>query len=164
MQLAHRFDIYSIERHVSKVETWLEFPASSSFSFFGSRRERSRERREMCAAALNSRGCVYRCIILNSIQYIFVEGKSAFFMSKRKAFIFIRALCDCVLAHKCVRCNRNYCLHELLKFRRNGRRRRWNHFMRVKNTTRIEHVLHSLHEPNFFCVFPSPKFLNFHRP
>ena len=95
MQLAHRFDIYSIERHVSKVETWLEFPASSSFSFFGSRRERSGERREMCAAALNSRGCVYRCMISNSIQYFLIEGKSAFFLCRNEN-LKKRALCDCV--------------------------------------------------------------------
>jgi len=98
-----------------------------------------------------------------------LEGKSSvFFYAETKIFHFYTSslwLCLCVLVHtKRVRCNRYCCLHELLKFRRNGRRRRWNHFMRVKNTARIEHVLHSLHEPNFFCVFPSPKFLNFHRP
>lgn len=90
MQLAHRFDIYSIERHVSKVETWLEFPASSSFSFFGSRREKSRERREMCAAALNFR-VVASIDASFRIQFnIFsLEGKSSvFFYAETKIFHF----------------------------------------------------------------------------
>ena len=92
MQLAHRFDIYSIERHVSKVETWLEFPASSSFSFFGSRREKSRERREMCAAALNFR-VVASIDASFRIQFnIFsLEGKSAFFLCRNENLSFLYA-------------------------------------------------------------------------
>ena len=46
----------------------------------------------MCAAALNSRGCVYRCMASNSIQYFLVEGKSAFFLCRNENLSFLYEL------------------------------------------------------------------------